>query len=263
MAFQLLEYLLPVLNIYLSHRQNCETGVSVIIWSRARRLWSGGTCLWCPHTRPQSGLSRHMSGTQISSEDRRKLTHHNLLKFFFFYFISFFNFLIQKISCRNLLITWLFFPSSLGTSRLRTETNLCWKWRQERTSIQFRLKCNCNILQTAKLETSKRHQLLHDGLEKLQPWLNFLLWIAGFCCSAHCGDVHPVCGHIVSIGHYRYEDVCMDKRGFLWIISQRWSTFHWQNDLFTDTNTRLLVELCLRDDDLTGVGLMRVFNWMV
>lgn len=154
MVFQLLDYVLPVLNVYLSHRQNCETGVSLIISSRALHLWSGGTCLWCPHTRPLSGLSRHMSGTQISSEDRedrRKLTHYNLLKFILFHFV--FYFLIQKIFCRNLLITWLFFPSSLGTSRLRTETNLDSKWWQEITSIKFRLKCNCNILQTVKLET--------------------------------------------------------------------------------------------------------------
>lgn len=57
----------------------------------------------------------------------------------------------------------------------------------------------------------KHYQLLHDGLQKLQRWLDFSLWIAGFFCRAHRGDVNSVCRHIVSARHHRYVDVCMDE----------------------------------------------------
>lgn len=55
-----------ILKVFLSHHQRCETGVSVILRSRALPLWSDGTCPWCPHTQSKSGLLRHMIGTQIS-----------------------------------------------------------------------------------------------------------------------------------------------------------------------------------------------------
>lgn len=57
----------------------------------------------------------------------------------------------------------------------------------------------------------KRHQLLHDGLQKLQRWLDFPLWIAGFFCRAHRGDVNSVCRHVMSARDHRYVDVCMDE----------------------------------------------------
>lgn len=72
-----------------------------------------------------------------------------------------------------------------------------------------------NILQAARLETRECHQLLHDGLQKLQAWLDFFLGVGGLCLRAHRGDVHPVCGHVVSVGHHRYVDVCMDNRSGL------------------------------------------------
>lgn len=99
-------------------------------------------------------------------------------------------------------ITWLFFPSSLGTNRCRTETNLDLR-RNNVHGILFKtLKCSFHL---------KRYQLLHDGLKKLQRWLDFSLRIAGFCCRAHRGDVNPVCRHIVSARHHRYVDVCMNE----------------------------------------------------
>lgn len=106
------------MKIFLSHHQSCETGVSVILQSRALRQWSGDTCLWCPHTPTQNGLLHHTSGTQRSSEARGEIRptwlHSTLL------YVCTGN----VVGLRDLIITWLFFPSSLGTSRLRTETNL-------------------------------------------------------------------------------------------------------------------------------------------
>lgn len=76
---------------------------------------------------------------------------------------------------------------------------------------------------------TKCHQLLHDGLEKLQARLNFSLWVAGFCCRAHGGDVDAVLGHVVSVGHHGYVDVCMDMRFSL----KRESNFHWKKKHFS------------------------------
>lgn len=50
----------------LSRRLSRETD-SEVSRSRALLLWSGGTCPWCPRTQSQSGLLRHMNGTQISN----------------------------------------------------------------------------------------------------------------------------------------------------------------------------------------------------
>lgn len=70
------------IRIILSHRLSCATGASSIV--RARPLWCGGTCLWCPHTPSQSGLWSHRSGTQRSNEDRdesKYLTKHTSCSF--------------------------------------------------------------------------------------------------------------------------------------------------------------------------------------
>lgn len=45
-----------------------------------------------------------------------------------------------------IFITWLFFPSSFGTSQLRTETNLDSRWR-----IKFSLKCNFAFYKQRKI----------------------------------------------------------------------------------------------------------------
>lgn len=128
-AVQLSIFIVPpveLLSYSVSRHQNCETGVSWILWSRALLLWSADTCLWCPHTQPHSGLLHHMSETQISNEDRenwRKLTRH--------YWTHFIVISFNETKNMYIFITWLFFPSSFGTSQLRTETNLDSRWRTE------------------------------------------------------------------------------------------------------------------------------------
>lgn len=127
--------------VKLSRHLNCETGVSWILWSRALLLWSVDTCLWCPHTQPHSGSLHHMSETQISSEDRENWPATiELILFLFLYWDK------KK---RYIFITWLFFPSSFGTSQLRTETNLDSRWRTE-ISIKFSLTCNFTFYKQKK-----------------------------------------------------------------------------------------------------------------
>lgn len=136
--------------------------------------------------------------TNIYSEDReeRSLSHHTESHFI--------------LCCTENLITWLLFPSSLGTSRWWTETNLNSRW-QEITSIKCCLECSFFKIYNYRLQ--KCHLLLHDGLEELQTWLKFFLRVVGLYSCAHCGDVHPVWGHVVGIRHYRDVNVCKDKRG--------------------------------------------------
>lgn len=55
------------------------------------------------------------------------------------------------------------------------------------------------------------NQLLHDGLQKVQAWLDLLLWVGGLHHGAQCGDINTFSSHIVRVGHDRYVNICMNK----------------------------------------------------
>lgn len=102
----------------------------------------------------------------------------------------------------------------------------------------------------------KCYRLLHDGLQKLQRWLHFPLRVAGFCRGAHRGDVNAVCRHVVGTRHHRYVDVCIEEGLEV--------KFHRVNMVTcAEIKTWFPVGLRMRDDDLTGFGLVGVFNWVI
>lgn len=130
----------------------------------------------------------------------------------------------------NLLITWLFIPSSLGTSILLTLTNLDSRWWQEMTSIKCCLKCTFTDTQPWEIkmkdlkapltfawwarEAPGRAELLSLGFLFLQP-----------CSLWRCTSrLRPHCGH-------RTLQICKCLHG------QNRKSFHKikfkQNNLFT------------------------------
>lgn len=187
----------------LSHHQTCATGVSSILWNRVLPRWCGCTCPWCPHTQTQSDLLHRTSATQISSKHKELATITSSLLVF-----------ILQTFQRKMFSFSVFLPDSFFHHRLEQAGD-----GQRQIWVVTGNICQCwvfTFLEQWDERLDERHQLLHDGLQKIQAWLDFLLRVGGFYHRAHSGDVHPVGSHIVRVGHHRYVNICMDNPEKVW-----------------------------------------------
>lgn len=185
MASQMFNYLALMLRVFLSHHQSCKTSVSASLWSRALLLWSGDTCLWCPHTLPQSGLLNRTNGTQKSIEDRRNMTHHTSS-----HFILFINLFFCNRKCPHYLtILSIVFGNKQAVD-----------WNKSRLVVTGNkvnvIKCNSTDSKTEDLKAALTFAWWAREAPALAELLSLGCWFLQSCSLWRCTPPpRPHCGH--------------------------------------------------------------------